>query len=69
MKLQDDAKRVSTWLLRSGLMNQIHGKPLVVLLTIHSSGEKISNEPIGKISIIVKAGTDTNQVVDSMVEF
>ncbi len=62
MKLQDSDKRMSTWLLRSGSMNKIDGKNLVVLLTIHSSGVNISNGSIGKASIIVKSGTDTNQV-------
>ncbi len=63
MQLQDDEIRMSTWLLRSGLMNKIDGKTLVVLLTIHSSGNQTFNGPIGKVSIIVKSGTDTNQVV------
>ena len=53
---------MSTWLLRSSSMNKIDGKTLVILLTIHSSGEKMSNGPIGKVSIVVKSGTNTNQV-------
>mmetsp|Transcript_45306 Transcript_45306/g.94903 ORF Transcript_45306/g.94903 Transcript_45306/m.94903 type:complete len:163 (+) Transcript_45306:4760-5248(+) len=59
--IQDDEIRMSTWLLRSGSMNKIDGKTLVVLLTIHSSGNKTFNGPIGKVSIIVKSGTESNQ--------
>ena len=59
---QDHEKRQSSWTLRAGMMTKIEAKPVCVFMTLHAAGDAPDAPPLGQLHLVVKPGTESNQV-------
>ena len=54
--------RIRSWLLRASTMCKIDGSIVVLFITIHTSSEARFCEPLGRVIVPLKPGTESCQV-------